>query len=169
MEKKILVVCYSFSNGNTRMIARQLQQALGADYTEIETVTPYPPYGGFNSKVVSQGQREVDEGFQPEIKPLSVNVADYDVVAIGTPTWWYTMVPAVLTFLNSNDWSQKTVIPFMTHGGWPGHVIKDIQNGCVGAKFLPDMKIQFDSQGGSNMLTSQADINAWIERVTKAI
>ena len=50
MEKKILVVCYSFSNGNTRMIARQLQQALGADYAEIETVTPYPPYGGFNSK-----------------------------------------------------------------------------------------------------------------------
>ena len=169
MEKKILVVCYSFSNGNTRMIARQLQQALGADYAEIETVTPYPPYGGFNSKVVSQGQREVDEGFQPEIKPLSVNVADYDVVAIGTPTWWYTMAPAVLTFLNSNDWSQKTVIPFMTHGGWPGHVIKDIQNGCVGAKFLPDMKIQFDSQGGANMLTSQADINAWIERVKKAI
>ena len=44
-----------------------------------------------------------------------------------------------------------------------------IQNGCVGAKFLPDMKIQFDSQGGSDMLTSQADISAWIERVTKAI
>ena len=66
--------------------------------------------------MVSQGQREVDEGFQPEIKPLSVNVADYDVVAIGTPTWWYTMAPAVLTFLNANDWSQKTVIPFMTHG-----------------------------------------------------
>lgn len=169
MEKKILVVCYSFSNGNTRMIARQLQQALGADYAEIETVTPYPPYGGFNSKVVSQGQREVDEGFQPEIKPLSVNVADYDVVAIGTPTWWYTMAPAVLTFLNANEWSQKTVIPFMTHGGWPGHVIKDIQNCCAGAKFLPDMKIQFDSQGGANMLTSQADINAWIERVKKAI
>ena len=59
------------------MIAKQLQQALGADYTEIETVTPYPAYGGFNSKVVSQGQREVDEGFQPEIKPLSVNVADH--------------------------------------------------------------------------------------------
>jgi hypothetical protein len=35
----------------------------------------------------------------------------------------------------------QTVIPFMTHGGWPGHVIKDIQNCCAGAKFLPDMKI----------------------------
>ena len=44
--KKILVVCYSFSNGNTRMIARQLQEALRADYAEIETVIPYPPYGG---------------------------------------------------------------------------------------------------------------------------
>lgn len=79
------------------------------------------------------------------------------------------MAPAVLTFLNENDWSGKTVIPFMTHGGWPGHVIRDIQNGCTGAEFAPDMKIQFDSQGGAKMLTSQADINAWIERVKKAI
>jgi len=46
-------------------------------------------------------------------------------------------------------------------------IVKDIQNCCAGAKFLPDMKIHFDSQGGANMLTSQADINAWIERVKK--
>lgn len=55
-EKKILVVCYSFSCGNTRKIAKQLQVALNADYAEIEPVTPYPPYGGWDSEVTRQGQ-----------------------------------------------------------------------------------------------------------------
>lgn len=85
-EKKILVVCYSFSCGNTRKIAKQLQVALNADYAEIEPVTPYPPYGGWDSEVTRQGKREVEAGYQPEIKPLTVNVADYDVIAVGTPT-----------------------------------------------------------------------------------
>ena len=169
MSKKILVVCYSFSNGNTRKVAKQLQKALEADYAEIETVTPYPPYGGYGSEVVSQGQREVEAGYRPEIKPLQADIEDYDVIAIGTPTWWYTMAPAVLTFLNENDWSGKTVIPFMTHGGWPGHVISDIKKCCNCADFLTDMEIQFDSQGGTKMHTAQTDINAWIERVRQQI
>ncbi len=126
-DKKILVVCYSFSNGNTRMIAQHLQKALGADYAEIDTVAPYPPYGGYGSEVVSQGQREVDTSFQPEIKPITFDVANYGVIAIGTPTWWYTMAPPVLTFLSVQRWDDKKVIPFMTHGGWPGHVIRDIR------------------------------------------
>ncbi len=66
---------------------------------------------------VNQGQREVTKGYQPEIKPLNVNVQDYEVIAVGTPTWWYTMAPAVLSFLNSQNWSNKVVIPFMTNGG----------------------------------------------------
>lgn len=82
-----MVVCYSFSNGNTRNIAKQLKEALNADYDEIDTVIPYTPYGGFGSEVVSQGQDQVNKGFQPEITPLSVKVEDYDIIAVGTPTW----------------------------------------------------------------------------------
>lgn len=164
-----MVVCYSFSNGNTRNIAKQLKEALNADYDEIDTVIPYTPYGGFGSEVVSQGQDEVNKGFQPEIPPLSVKVEDYDIIAVGTPTWWYTMAPAMLTFLNSYNWSGKRIIPFMTHGGWPGHVIKDMKKCCEGAEFMTAMQIQFDSQGGSKMHTLQADIQKWIENVKKEI
>ena len=96
-----------------------------------------PPYGGWDSEVTRQGQREVEAGYQPEIKPLTVNVADYDVIAVGTPTWWFRMAPPMLTFLHSQDRTGKTVIPFMTHGGWPGHVIADIKTICAGAKFAP--------------------------------
>ena len=75
--KRTLVIYYSFSNGNTKKIASELQKALDADIAEIETVVPYPPYGGFNSAVVSQGQQEVEDGYCPEIKPLGYNINDY--------------------------------------------------------------------------------------------
>lgn len=57
------------------------------------------------------------------VKPYT---GSYDVIAVGTPTWWYTMAPAVLTFLKTYNRNGKTVIPFQAHGGWPGHVIKNM-------------------------------------------
>ncbi len=110
-------------------------------------------------------QREVEAGFMPKINPLSVNISDYDVIAIGTPTWWYTMAPAVLTFLTTNDFSGKTIIPFMTNGGWPGHVIKDMKAKCKDADFMHEMEIQFDSMGKDHLETSEADITEWIEQI----
>ena len=41
----------------------------------------------------------------------------YDIIAIGTPTWWHTMAPAVRSFLAQHDFAGKTAVPFMTNGG----------------------------------------------------
>lgn len=160
--KKMLIVYYSVSNGNTKMIAERLQKATGADIARIETVTPYT---GSYDAIVDQGQREVNRGYQPEIRPLSVNLADYDMVAVGTPTWWYTMAPAVLTFLNSCDWLGKTVVPFQTHGGWPGHVMKDIKAACKGAAFCHELAVQFDSTEGSRLVTPEKNVEIWSKQV----
>lgn len=164
--KKLLIVYYSWSNGNTENIAKMLQKETGGDLARIDTVVPYE---GSYDDVVNQGQDEVNRGYEPEIKPLNVNIADYDVIAIGTPTWWYTMAPAVRTFLHENDFSGKTVVPFMTNGGWPGHVIKDMKSFCKGAEAVCDMQVQFDSTGGSRLETSQDKINQWIQSVKKLL
>lgn len=166
MKKRMLIVYYSVSNGNTKRIAERLQEATGADIVRIDTVKPYS--GSYND-IVEQGQREVNRGYQPEIKPLAVNPADYDVIAVGTPTWWYTMAPAVLTFLKSYDWKGKTVIPFQTHGGWPGHVIKDIKSVCKGAAFSHEMEIQFDSTGGAELVTADGSIETWVEQIRRML
>ena len=79
------------------------------------------------------------------------------------------MAPAVLTFLTTNDFTGKTVIPFMTNGGWPGHVIKDMEENCKGAAFAHEMQIQFDSTGGSRLETPMEDITKWIQNVKKII
>ena len=96
MAKKMLVAYYSWSNGNTEKIAEQLADACGADLERIETVEPYPED---YDQTVQQGQDEINSGFQPEICLFEHDPADYDVIAVGTPTWWYTMAPAVSTFL----------------------------------------------------------------------
>lgn len=163
MKKKMLIAYYSISNGNTRRVAEQLQKATGADMIRIETRKPYT---GSYEEIVEQGQREVNRGYEPELLPLELDPADYDVIAVGTPTWWYTMAPAVLTFLKSLSWEGKTVIPFQTHGGWPGHVIKDMKKFCKGADFAHEMKVQFDSTGSAELVTPQSKIDEWLELVS---
>lgn len=164
--KKMLIAYYSWSNGNTKRIAEQLQRETGADIIRIETKSPY---SGSYDEVVEQGKREADSGFQPELQPMDVDLSEYNVIAVGTPTWWYTMAPAVLTFLKNNDFSGKTVIPFMTNGGWPGHVIKDMAAACQNADIAVPAEIQFDSQGGGRLETPQSKIDAWIQSVKELL
>lgn len=107
----MLVVYYSWSNGNTKRIAEQLAAATNADIARIDTAQPYT---GSHEEVVEQGQREVEVGFMPQIKPLSVNISDYDVIAIGYPIWWGIAAWPVDNFVKGNDFTGKTVIPFCT-------------------------------------------------------
>ena len=160
--KKLLIVYYSWSCGNTERTAKALQSVAGGDLVRLDTTVPYT--GSYND-VVDQGQREVNAGFEPELKPLSVNVADYDIIAVGTPTWWYTMAPAVKAFLHGQNFAGKTVVPFMTNGGWPGRVIKDMKAACPGADFACDMQVKFDSNGGDHLETPESKINAWAQSV----
>lgn len=162
MSKKTLVVYYSWSCGNTEKIAEQLADACDADIARIETVVPYPED---YQETVDQGQREVNAGFMPEIENLEYNPADYDVIVIGTPTWWYTMAPAIKTFIAENDFSGKTVVTLSTNGSWPGNVTADIEDACTGATFGPALEVQFDSTGGDRQETPQSQVDAWIEQI----
>ncbi|NMM64271.1 hypothetical protein HBE96_16720 [Clostridium sp. P21] len=154
MEKK-LIVYYSYTK-NTKKIAEQIQKATDADICEIETVKPYA--GDYNS-VVDQGKQEVDRGFKPEIKPLRVNLEDYNTIIIGTPVWWYTYAPAVATFLSEYDLSGKTIIPFATNGGWLGHTLKDIEKACKSAIVTNAIDIKFNTD---KMVTPEITLNKWI-------
>ena len=75
------------------------------------------------------------------------------------------MAPAVLTYLYSQDWNGKTVVPFMTNAGRPGHVIKDMKKACKGAMSAFDLQVKFDADGGSRMETPENEIQKWIECV----
>ncbi len=166
---KTLVVYYSAS-GTTKRVATAIADATGADLYEITPVEPYTSDDLNWTNSSSRVSREHDDESLRDIALTEITPADwdsYDTVLIGTPTWWYTMAPAVLTFLHQQDFTGKTVIPFMTNGGWPGHVIKDMEAECKGAKFAHEMKIQFDSTGGDRLETPERVITKWVADVKK--
>ena len=155
-----LILYYSYG-GNTHRIATQIQAALGCDAAEIFPVEPYT--SDYNS-VVEQGQREVEDGYEPEIRPLAKNPADYDTIILGTPVWWYTYAPAVKTVLSGMDWAGKTIYPYATNGGWLGHTFQDFEKACKGATVKTGLNVRFDEQ---TMRTSPAEIDCWIEQIKK--
>lgn len=155
---KAIVIYYSYG-GNTRRIAGEIGQALGAELAEIRTVQPYT---GSYDDVVDQGQREVNSGFLPELQPLDIDLSRYDTVILGSPVWWYTFAPAMNSFLNNTDLSGKTVYPFATNGGWLGHTLKDFAQACPGANVKPGLNVRFN---GERLLTSKEDIRKWVRNI----
>lgn len=151
-----LVIYYSYS-GNTRRAAERIGKAIGADLAEIQTVRPYT---GSYDDVVDQGQREVDSGFLPELRPLGADLSRYDTIILGTPVWWYTFAPAMNSFLHSADLSGKTVYPFATNGGWLGHTFRDFEKACRGAQVKAGLDIRFN---GDRQMTPDTDIQKWLK------
>ncbi len=160
MSKKMLVLYYSYTNGNTKGIAEQLAQACGAQLERIDTVEPYP---ADYDTTVAQAKREVNEGFEPAFKALEHDPAEYDVIAVGSPTWWYTCAPVVKAVSKSIDWAGKTVVPFSTSAGWPGTTNEDVLAACIGAEPGPVLHVTFDSGGGSTQKTPQDQVEAWLQ------
>lgn len=111
---KPLVVYFSRS-GNTRVIAGQIRRARNADLFEIQLATPYPED---YEETVAQAQRETSSRYEPPLKASVTNVADYETVFVGFPIWGQTAPPVIRSFLASHDLAGKTLIPFITHGGY---------------------------------------------------
>lgn len=111
--QKALVAYFSWS-GNTKEIASQISDLTKGDMFEIKTVKPYS--SNYNT-CVDEAKAEKEAGKRPAISGKIDNLADYDIIFIGYPNWWGTMPMAVLTFIESYDFSGKTLVPFCTHGG----------------------------------------------------
>lgn len=160
--ERVLVLYYSWSNGNTERVAQELADVCDADIERIETADPYPED---YDQTVDQGKREVQAGFEPELEPLEHDPADYDVVAVGTPTWWYTMAPAVRTLMDSHEWGGKVVVPFSTCAGWAGSTLDDIAELAKGAQVAQPFTVTFASDGGDRMVTDPRKVTDWAGRV----
>ncbi|AHG18606.1 flavodoxin [Chania multitudinisentens RB-25] len=113
-DKKVLVAYFSRS-GNTRVIAGQLHRALNTALFEIQPAKPYPED---YEETVAQVRQETGTNFEPPLLSQVPNIAAYDTLFLGFPIWGTTLPPVIRTFLSSHDLSGKTLIPFITHGGY---------------------------------------------------
>jgi flavodoxin len=109
------LVAYFSRSGNTRVVASLIQRARGADIFEIRPARPYPDE---YLETVEQARKERDNGFKPALAAKVPRIGDYDTVFLGFPIWGETAPPVIRSFLSEHDLSSKTLIPFVTHGGY---------------------------------------------------
>ena len=112
-QAKTLVAYFTLAV-NTEKAAKIVAEETGADLYKIELVTPYPTEYKERTELA---KKQLADGTLPPIKPWPENMAEYDVVFIGSPIWHGTVSTPVRTFLASGALKGKTVIPFVTHGG----------------------------------------------------
>lgn len=109
------LVAYFSRSGNTRVVAGQISRTLGVDLFEIEPARPYP---ADYFETVEQARQERDDGYEPPLKVTIVEIALCTTLFLGFPVWGETAPPVIRSFLAEHDLSGKTVIPFITHGGY---------------------------------------------------
>ena len=116
-EVKVLVAYFS-ATGTTKGVAERIADGLNADLYEIVPQQPYTEadlnYRDNNSRSTVEMN---DPDARPEISGSVENMAQYDIVFLGYPIWWYDAPRIMSTFVESYDFSGKTIVPFCTSGG----------------------------------------------------
>ena len=134
--KKILVAYFSAS-GVTKGVAENMAKAAGADLFEI---SPEQPYTDADLNWMDKQSRSTLEMRDRNCRPAMAakpDVTGYDVILVGFPVWWYREPSIIDTFMESADFTGKTVVPFCTSGGSGlGDSAKNMQELAPGAKVL---------------------------------
>lgn len=150
-----LVAYFSWS-GNTQQMAEIIAQETGADLFEIATVTPYTD--DYNT-LLDIAQQEQGEDARPELNARVENWDSYDTIFVGYPNWWSDAPMAVYTFLESYDFTGKTVIPFNTSasGGF-GRSLTGIEESAAGATILEGLDLTEGELGDA-----QNRVTTWLD------
>lgn len=136
MSKKL--VAYFSASGVTERVARALAAAVDAELHEIKPETPYTRADLDWHNPNSRSTLEMnDPASRPAIAGKAERMAEYDVVFVGFPIWWYTAPTIIKTFLESDDFGGKKIALFATSGGSGlGDTAKELAPCCPGATIV---------------------------------
>ena len=120
--------------GDAGLIARWIQEETGGDLFSIITENKY---SSDYDECLNKARQERDNNERPRLVGRVNNMNDYDIIFLGFPNWWYTCPMAVFTFLESYNFSGKTIIPFCAHGtGGLSRTVRDIRRTIPNVKVL---------------------------------
>ena len=151
--KKVLVAYFSWG-GTTRRMAETIENVTKGDIFEIEPVVPYPTAYTPCTEVALE---EKNNNARPEIKNRVENWADYDIVFIGCPVWWWTTPMIIHTFAESYDFEGKTVVPFCTYAA----TYRDET-----LQAIVDMTPEAEHLEGLGTTGSTSGVEAWVNRIS---
>lgn len=112
------LVAYFSASGVTKEKALALAEALGADVYEIQSETAYTKEDlDWRNKHSRSSVEMANKSFRPPLADKDADIEPYDVIYLGFPIWWYVAPTIINTFLETYDFSDKTVKLFATSGG----------------------------------------------------
>lgn len=133
-----LIVYYSLFR-YTRNLAYEIAIQVRGILRELIPDKNYP--SDYNT-AVKEAKSQISRGFYPELISGNEPIYDYQIIFIGSPNWFGTVAPPVISFLRKHDFTGKTIIPFCTHGGGGfGNIEKDIAKECPKSVVLPGIAI----------------------------
>ena len=126
--KKALIAYFSAS-GTTADVAKRLATAANADIYEIKPAKPYTSADlNWMDKNSRSSLEMKDKSSRPALNDRDAQIENYDLIFIGYPVWWYTAPTIINSFLESYDFSAKTVVLFATSGGSGfGNAVNDLK------------------------------------------
>lgn len=152
-----VLVAYFSASGTTNKVATLLADSISADIHEIIPETPYTKEDlDWDDENSRSSIEKNDRSSRPALANKVENINDYDTIFVGFPIWSYTCPTIVNTFLEQQDLSGKTIIPFVTsESDGFGETNKDLALSCKGAELKPGTRLD-----GS--ITSE-ELKAWAE------
>lgn len=108
------LILYFSMSGNTETVANYIHEEIGGDIVKLETVQTYPED---YDELVDYAREEQRDNTRPELETAIENIEQYDTIFLGYPNWWGDMPMPIYSFLDQYDLSNKTIAPFITHGG----------------------------------------------------
>jgi len=157
MQTNKILVTYFSASGQTKKLAQTISSVTQGDLFEIEPKEKYTSADlNWNDKKSRSSIEMEDQISRPEILNKKENMNDYNIIFVGFPIWWYEAPRIIETFLESYDFSNKTIIPFATSGGsGMGKTDSILEACCTGAIFKKGKKL--------NAYASEKEVKNWLE------
>ncbi|WP_319579670.1 flavodoxin [uncultured Methanospirillum sp.] len=144
--------------GNTEVIADMIRDITKADLFYILSAAAYPSDYMETTEIA---KRELHDNARPKLTDSLSTAAPYDIIFLGYPNWWGTMPMPVCTFLESCDFSGKTIVPFCTHeGSGLGRSVSDIKKICPESIVLDGIAIR-----GGEVTNAQDTVIKFVRKI----
>ena len=153
------LVAYFSASGVTKRVAENLAKATDGALYEIR---PEIPYTNADLNWMDKKSRSTiemkDKSSRPKLADHEADIESYDRIFLGFPIWWYEAPRIIHTFLESYDWTGKTLIPFNTSasGGF-GRSLSGIEESAAGAEVLEGLDLT-----ESELPDAESRISEWL-------
>ena len=148
----------NLEKGNTEIVAEYIQNAIGGDLFQVETVKTYATD---YYECADQAKVELRKQARPELKKYLDSIDGYDNIFVCGPCWWGTFPMAIFTQLERLNWSGKQVFAVMTHeGSGLADCEKDLRRICKGATFGRGLSVH-----GAEVSHAEHGVVAWAKSV----